>query len=173
MIRRDDVYKIGKLGKPHGVKGEITFAITDDVFDRVDADYLILDIDGILVPFYIEEYRFKNDENVLVKFEDIDTQEQVRAYTGCEVFFPRHLSDSDEENMSWAEIIGFQLVDATTGLTSFTRWMPGSVSSRCSCPRESSSWIEWRRKATKQICYPLALANKLSDWAEDFSQLRK
>ena len=116
MIRRDDVYKIGKLGKPHGVKGEITFAITDDVFDRVDADYLILDIDGILVPFYIEEYRFKNDENVLLKFEDIDTQEQVRAYTGCEVFFPRHLSDSDEENMSWAEIIGFQLVDATTGL---------------------------------------------------------
>ena len=81
MIRRDDVYKIGKLGKPHGVKGEITFAITDDVFDRVDADYLILDIDGILVPFYIEEYRFKNDENVLVKFEDIDTQEQVREAT--------------------------------------------------------------------------------------------
>ena len=115
MIRRDDVYKIGKLGKPHGVKGEITFAITDDVFDRVDADYLVLDIDGILVPFYLEEYRFKNDDNVLVKFEDIDTQEQVRAYTGCEVYFPRHLSDSDEENMSWAEIIGFQLVDAVIG----------------------------------------------------------
>ena len=115
MIRRDAVYKIGKLGKPHGVKGEITFAITDDVFDRVDADYLVLDIDGILVPFYLEEYRFKNDDNVLVKFEDIDTQEQVRAYTGCEVYFPRHLSDSDEENMSWAEIIGFQLVDAVSG----------------------------------------------------------
>ena len=42
MIRRDEVYKIGKLGKPHGVKGEITFAITDDVFDRVDAEYLYL-----------------------------------------------------------------------------------------------------------------------------------
>ena len=93
MIRRDEVYKIGKLGKPHGVKGEITFAITDDVFDRVDAEFLVLDIDGILVPFYLEEYRFKNDENVLVKFEDIDTQEQARNYTGCEVFFPRHLSD--------------------------------------------------------------------------------
>lgn len=115
MIKRDDVYKIGKLGKPHGVKGEITFAITDDVFDRVDADYLILDIDGILVPFFLEEYRFKNDDNVLVKFEDIDMQEQARIYTGCDVYFPRHLSDSDEENISWAEIIGFQLEDATTG----------------------------------------------------------
>ena len=85
------------------------------MFDRVDADYLVLDIDGILVPFYLEEYRFKNDDNVLVKFEDIDSQEQVRAYTGCEVYFPRHLSDSDEENMSWAEIIGFQLVDVVSG----------------------------------------------------------
>ncbi len=115
MIKRDDVYKIGKLGKPHGVKGELTFAVTDDVFDRVDADYLFLDIDGILVPFYLEEYRFKNDENVLVKFEDVDTQEQARLYTGCEVYFPRHLSDSDEENISWAEIVGFQLEDASTG----------------------------------------------------------
>ena len=115
MIRRDDVYKIGKLGKPHGVKGEITFAITDDVFDRVDAEYLVLDINGILVPFYMEEYRFKNDDNVLVKFEDIDTQEQARNYTGCDVYFPRHLSDSDKEHMTWAEIIGFQLVDAPTG----------------------------------------------------------
>lgn len=115
MIRKDDVYKIGKLGKPHGVKGEITFAITDDVFDRVDAEYLVLDVNGILVPFYMEEYRFKNDDNVLVKFEDVDTQEQARNYTGCEVYFPRYLSDSDGENLSWAEIIGFRLVDVPTG----------------------------------------------------------
>ena len=79
---------------------------------RIIASY---HVKRILVPFYLEEYRFKNDDNVLVKFEDIDTQEQVRAYTGCEVYFPRHLSDSDEENMSWAEIIGFQLVDAVSG----------------------------------------------------------
>ena len=115
MIKQEDVYRIGRLGKPHGVRGELSFQFEDDIFDRVDADYLILDIDGILVPFYLEEYRFKNDENVLVKFEDIDTQEQARNYTGCEVFFPRHLSDSDGENMTWAEIIGFQLVDAVTG----------------------------------------------------------
>ena len=36
MIREDDVYKIGRLGKPHGVKGEITFMFDDDIFDRTD-----------------------------------------------------------------------------------------------------------------------------------------
>lgn len=117
MIYREEVYKIGKLGKPHGVKGEVSFMLTDDVFDRVNIDYLILDIDGILVPFFIEEYRFRSDELALMKFEDIDTQEQARNLTGCEVFFPRHLSDSDEESLSWAEIIGFSLLDAQTGKT--------------------------------------------------------
>lgn len=114
MIRREDVYKIGKLGKPHGVRGEVSFMLTDDVFDRVDAEYLVLDIDGILVPFFIEEYRFRSDELALVKFEDIDTQEQARSLTGCEVFFPRRLSDSDEESLSWAEIVGYSLMDAET-----------------------------------------------------------
>ena len=36
MIRREDVYKIGKLGKPHRVKGEINFAITEHVIERLD-----------------------------------------------------------------------------------------------------------------------------------------
>ena len=106
MIQEEDVYKIGKLGKPHGVKGELSFLFSDDVFDRVDADYLVVDMDGILVPFFIEEYRFKSNENALVKFEDIDTQERARELTGHAVYFPRSLSDSDEAHVSWAEIIG-------------------------------------------------------------------
>ena len=115
MIRREEVYKIGRLGKVHGIKGEISFLFDDDVFDRVDADYLVLDIDGILVPFFIEEYRFKTDSNALMKFEGIDTQERARELTGCDVYFPRALAENDEENLSWAEMIGYSLMDAQTG----------------------------------------------------------
>ena len=115
MIRKEEVYKIGRLGKVHGIKGEISFLLDDDVFDRVDADYLVLDVDGILVPFFIEEYRFKTDSNVLMKFDGIDTQERARELTGCDVYFPRELSEDDEENISWAEIIGYSLLDVQTG----------------------------------------------------------
>lgn len=114
MIRREEVYKIGRLGKAHGIKGEISFLFDDDVFDRVDADYLILDIDSILVPFFIEEYRFKTDSNALMKFEGIDSQEQARDLTGCDVFFPRELTDEEEGDISWASPVGFDLVDAQT-----------------------------------------------------------
>ena len=117
MIRREEVYKIGKLGKPHGVKGEVSFMFDDDVFDRVDIDYLILDVDGILVPFFIEEYRFRSDGRANMKFVDIDTQDKARELTGDEVYFLRSLSDSSEENVSWAEIFGFEVVDKNTNET--------------------------------------------------------
>ena len=112
MIREEEVYKIGKLGKTHGVRGEISFLFDDDVFDRVDADYLVLMVGGILVPFFIEEYRFKSDANAIVKFEDIDTQERARELTGCDVYFPCALSDSDDETITWASLVGFSLADA-------------------------------------------------------------
>ncbi len=115
MIKPDDVYRIGRLGKPHGVRGEVSFQFDDDIFDRADADYLILDIDGILVPFFIEEYRFRSNEICLLKFCDIDTEERARELTGCDVYFPRALAQQEEGEASWAEIIGFKVINAATG----------------------------------------------------------
>ena len=110
-----DTYKIGRLGKTHGVKGELSFHFTDDVFDRIDADYVFVETDGLLVPFFFEEYRFKSEETAIVKFEGIDTQERARELTGCEVYFPREMAEDDNEQLSWAAIVGFELIDASTG----------------------------------------------------------
>ena len=113
MIRAEEVYKIGRLGKAHGVKGEVSFQFDDDIFDRVDADYLVLDIDGILVPFFMEEYRFRNDTVCLVKFCDIDTQQRAQELTGCDVYFPRALAEEAEEMSSLASLVGFDIVDVS------------------------------------------------------------
>ena len=117
MIRQEEVYKIGKIGKPHGVKGELTLFFDDDVFDRVDADYLVLLIDGILVPFYMEEWRFKSGETALVKFEDIDTKDRASELTGCDVFFPRHLADAGDDVLTWSQIVGYDIVDVLSDKT--------------------------------------------------------
>lgn len=115
MIKREEVYKIGRLGKSHGVKGEVSFQFDDDIFDRVDADYLVLDIDGILVPFFLEEYRFRNDSVCIVKFCDIDTQQRAQELTGCDVFFPRALAEEADEQPSLASLVGFTIVKASDG----------------------------------------------------------
>lgn len=115
MIKQEEVYKIGRLGKAHGVKGEVSFLFDDDVFDRVEADYLVLEIDGILVPFFMEEYRFRNDAVCLVKFCEVDTQQRASELTGCDVYFPRALAEEADETPSLASLVGFRITDAATG----------------------------------------------------------
>lgn len=117
MIKREDVYKIGRLGKAHGVKGEVSFQFTDDIFDSVDAEYLVLDVDGILVPFFMEEYRFRNDSVCLVKFCDVDTQQRAQELTGCDVYFPRALAEEAEETPSLSSLVGFKIVNVPDGST--------------------------------------------------------
>lgn len=117
MIKQEEVYKIGRLGKAHGVKGEVSFLFDDDVFDRVKADYLVLEIDGIMVPFFMEEYRFRNDSVCLVKFCEVDTQQRASELTGCDVYFPRALAEEADETPSLASLVGFRIVDAATDKT--------------------------------------------------------
>ena len=109
-----DSFKIGRLGKTHGVKGELAFHFTDDVFDRVEAEYVFVETEGLQVPFFFEEYRFRNDDTALVKFEGIDTANRAAQFTGCDVYFPRELCDDSDGELSWSEIVGFTIHDADT-----------------------------------------------------------
>ena len=116
MIRPEEVYCIGKFTRTHGVQGEMAMSFTDDVFDRTDCPYLICSMDGILVPFFIEEYRFKSDNVALIKFERIDTNEAASIFTNKEVYFPKSYAEEAEDGeYSWQYFIGFDTEDAVHG----------------------------------------------------------
>lgn len=104
-----DVYRIGRIGKPHGVTGEMTFVFTDDIFDRSDTDYLLLRVDGLLVPFFIEQYRFRSDTTALLSLEGVDSFDRARELTNCDVFFPRAQATGDE-GPTPASIVGYTIV---------------------------------------------------------------
>jgi 16S rRNA processing protein RimM len=116
MIKKEEVYKIGLFNKPHGIHGELQFTFTDDIFDRVDCDYLICLLDGIFVPFFIEEYRFRSDSTALVKLEGIETAERARMFTNVEVYFPvKHAEEAEDGELSWNFFVGFRMEDVRHG----------------------------------------------------------
>ncbi len=116
MIRKEEVYKIGLFNKPHGVHGELLFTFTDDIFDRVDAEYLVCLLDGIFVPFFIEEYRFRSDTTALMKLEGIDSAERARMFTNVEVYFPlKYVEELGEEDLTWDFFVGFEMEDIHHG----------------------------------------------------------
>ena len=84
MINADDIYKIGTLTRTHGVRGELAFHFTDDVWDRTEADYVFIMLDGLPVPFFFEEWRFRSDTVALVKFEDVDDIHTAERLVGAD-----------------------------------------------------------------------------------------
>ena len=108
MIRREDLIKIGQFNKPHALAGELSFTFTDDVFDRSNCPYVVCDIDGILVPFFIEDYRFRSNTTALMKLEGVDSADNARMFTNLDVFYPKEYIQAEEAMQGGKEFfLGF------------------------------------------------------------------
>lgn len=94
MIERFDIQEIGKFLKTHALKGELN-AVLDIDADFISPDVpLIMDIDGIFVPFYPQSVRPKGHFASLVKLQGIDSEEQARQFVNKSIYARR--SDVDE-----------------------------------------------------------------------------
>ena len=111
MISPDDIYKIGTLTRTHGVRGELAFRFTDDVWDRADADYVFLILDGLPVPFFFEEWRFRSDSVALVKFDGVDDIHAAEHLVGADVCFPKDLTPAPtiDDELTWRHLTGFEV----------------------------------------------------------------
>ena len=112
MIKYEEVFKIGKITKTRGIKGEMEMECNNDAFDSGNAEYFVLEVDGILVPFFWEEYRFKNQTNVIILFEDIHNEREASEFVGCDVYYP--YSEEGLENshiLSWKAFEGYCIND--------------------------------------------------------------
>lgn len=116
MILSEEIFPIGQISKPHGINGEMSFSFTTDVFDSEEVSYFILEIDGIFVPFFIEEYRFKSNSTALIKLEDINTEEKAREFNGLTVYLPKkYLEKVEDTEIDLDYYAGFTLVDENHG----------------------------------------------------------
>ncbi len=110
MIRLEEIAPVGVFGKTHGIKGEINLELNID-FDLEDTPYIIVDIDGIFVPFFIDDYRYKSDTVALVLFEDIYTEERVRPFFGKKAYVKKEaLDDGEDDEMSINYYVGFTML---------------------------------------------------------------
>ncbi len=109
MILEKEIFKAGKINKTHGVNGELNCAIDADTIDR--AEYMVLDMDGIFVPFFISNIRVKSSNAVLLTLEDIETETDARNLVGKDIYLPIHLM-SDEDMLSYEYFVGFTVINA-------------------------------------------------------------
>lgn len=113
MITRDEVIKIGKLQKSHGIKGEISLVFDKPAYADIDTEFYFLDIEGIFVPFLLEEITFITDTGARVKFEDIDDETRASQFSNLHVFLLRKQVPEEilEETSDWDIFIGYSIFD--------------------------------------------------------------
>ena len=117
MISKNDIFPIGQVIKPHGVSGEMSFSFSTDVFDREDVPYFIFDMQGIFVPFFLAEFRFKSNSTALLKLDGITSDEQAKEFAGLTIYLPKKfLEKMEDAEIELDYFAGFSLVDAEKGL---------------------------------------------------------
>ena len=116
MVKAEDLFKIGKITRVHGVSGEVNFHFIDDVFDRAGAEYLFLQIEGLPIPFYIESYRFKSKSDAIIKFENVGTAEAAENICGADVYFYIELvPEHTEKPLTCCCMKDFEVYDRKAG----------------------------------------------------------
>lgn len=116
MILSRDITSVGEFFKPHGIKGELSATLDEDL-SPADLHCIILDIDGIFVPFFIKEFR-RRGNGWLIKIDGIETDTDAAALARHEIFaITAELPDSpesDEDGVNLYDLEGYTLVDGDT-----------------------------------------------------------
>ena len=123
MIKASELTAIGAIVKPHGVKGEMVISMRDDRIDIGRTECIVMDMDGIYVPFFIENVRQKGRESFIISIDGINSDTKASEVTGKTVYALRDrmaaTSDDDADDGFYAsDLIGFKALKpdgSTTG----------------------------------------------------------
>lgn len=120
MINKSDIIEIGKFRKTHALKGELNASLDVDEDFVEDGHPLIVEMEGIPVPFYAESIRPKGAETFLVKLRGVDSGDEASAFVNKEIYALRsdlgEYYDTDpEELMAEDELIGAKIIDSKLG----------------------------------------------------------
>lgn len=113
MIQEKDIFPIGQTQKTHGIRGEVTLLFDNAEFAELDVDFYFLDMDGIPVPYFVEEYTNMTDVSARVKFVDVVDERSASILVNKRVLIPREivkLAGGQPED-AWKYFIGFHVVD--------------------------------------------------------------
>ncbi|MBP5716079.1 MAG: 16S rRNA processing protein RimM [Bacteroidales bacterium] len=122
MIKTEQLIEIGTIIKVHGLKGEMNVMVANAVFDEVKrCPYVVCEMEGIYVPFFIESYRWKGNASILLKLEDVDTMDKANAFCGQKIYFDRRCFSAKEAKAYDTQVeeemglIGYTVEDVTLG----------------------------------------------------------
>lgn len=109
MITAEQLTEIGRYNKTHGVNGEISATFDCDALLVGELSTLISPMDGIFVPFFVENLRSKSGDTLLLTIDGITSEEQAKKLVNAKIYaLTEEMPEQDEVYCDY--FIGFTIV---------------------------------------------------------------
>ena len=115
-MTRDKCLLLGTITKTHGVRGELIIRITNPSFEPDENwESLFLQIDGILVPFFISSLHAPKTDEWFICFDDYSNKDSAQILVGSPVWIQKEIMPKVEEEIYMDELSGYVLINLSTG----------------------------------------------------------
>lgn len=106
--------RIGKFNKTHGVNGEINLTV-EVPFDYEACKFILVEIDGLTVPFEIASVRTRGENGLLVSFERMTQEILGRLVNKSANVDDEYVEEEEADEFNPAYYVGYRMIDEKDG----------------------------------------------------------
>jgi 16S rRNA processing protein RimM len=112
-MKIEDCFELGLISKLHSFKGEVILYIDSDEPEHYyELDTVFLDINKQLVPFFIEKSSVHKVNQLRIRFEGVENEQEAKALLKKKVYLPlTALPQLNDDQFYYHEIPGYTLMD--------------------------------------------------------------
>ena len=112
-----DYFYLGKIVKKYSFKGELLAKLdTDEPNIYENLDTIFIDVNGTLIPFFIEKSQLHKSDLLRLKFEHVSCEADADALLKSDLYLPLDLLPKLQGNKFYFhEVINFQIIDENFG----------------------------------------------------------
>jgi len=109
-MRKEDCYFLGKITRRHGLQGNVFLKLdTDQPEMYTKLESIFVDINGLLVPFFVAKQSWSKGETLIISFKN-STEALVNQAVGKDVYLPLStLPKLTGNQFYYHDVIGFEI----------------------------------------------------------------
>ncbi len=116
MINRESFFRAGNIKKAFGVRGELIFLFHKETeIELNQKEPVFPELDGNLVPFFIEHCYWHTPTEARIKLEDVNNKDEAEKLAGFSFFLPLKKLSNRSDELKLAALEGFQVIDEESG----------------------------------------------------------